>query len=163
MNEEYYTREESKRAARRAEEKKDKESKQRAHENKKKNEIRSWIENLEHELIKDFGELADSNGWLTQLQNLRNELNPSKKSILNTIRKNTKNNEIIKNYCLDIGDSLTDLPHLMLKNRIKEYFKNEAKIGTVFGQKEQLWTHLTPYDNFKFFGAIYDMPENIIL
>lgn len=24
-------------------------------------------------------------------------------------------------------------------------------IGTVFGQKEQLWTHLTPYDNFKFF------------
>ena len=33
------------------------------------------------------------------------------------------------------------------------------KIGTVFGQKEQLWTHLTPYDNFKFFGAIYDIPE----
>ncbi|WMJ86674.1 ABC transporter ATP-binding protein [Anaerocolumna sp. MB42-C2] len=31
------------------------------------------------------------------------------------------------------------------------------KIGTVFGQKEQLWTHLTPYDNFKFFGAIYDL------
>lgn len=25
------------------------------------------------------------------------------------------------------------------------------EIGTVFGQKEQLWTHLTPYDNFKFF------------
>ena len=45
--------------------------------------------------------------------------------------------------------------------------KNERKklayqIGTVFGQKEQLWTHLTPYDNFKFFGAIYDMPEEIV-
>ena len=24
------------------------------------------------------------------------------------------------------------------------------QIGTVFGQKEQLWTHLTPYDNFCF-------------
>ena len=36
------------------------------------------------------------------------------------------------------------------------------QIGTVFGQKEQLWTHLTPYDNFKFFGAIYDIPENIV-
>ena len=36
------------------------------------------------------------------------------------------------------------------------------KIGTVFGQKEQLWTHLTPYDNFKFFGAIYDIPNNLI-
>lgn len=36
------------------------------------------------------------------------------------------------------------------------------KIGTVFGQKEQLWIHLTPYDNFKFFGAIYDVPEQII-
>jgi ABC-2 type transport system ATP-binding protein len=33
------------------------------------------------------------------------------------------------------------------------------KIGTVFGQKEQLWTHLTPYDNFKFFGAIYDLTD----
>ncbi len=31
------------------------------------------------------------------------------------------------------------------------------QIGTVFGQKEQLWTHLTPYDNFCFFGAIYDL------
>ena len=30
----------------------------------------------------------------------------------------------------------------------------------MFGQKEQLWTHLTPYDNFKFFGAIYDIPES---
>lgn len=36
------------------------------------------------------------------------------------------------------------------------------KIGTVFGQKEQLWTHLTPYDNFKFFGAIYDMEDKVI-
>jgi len=36
------------------------------------------------------------------------------------------------------------------------------KIGTVFGQKEQLWMHLTPYDNFKFFGAIYDIPEEKI-
>ncbi len=33
------------------------------------------------------------------------------------------------------------------------------RIGTVFGQKEQLWTHLTPYDNFQFFGAIYDIPD----
>ena len=34
------------------------------------------------------------------------------------------------------------------------------KIGTVFGQKEQLWAHLTPYDNFKFFAAIYDIDSN---
>lgn len=33
------------------------------------------------------------------------------------------------------------------------------EIGTVFGQKEQLWTHLTPYDNFRFFGAIYDIAD----
>lgn len=33
------------------------------------------------------------------------------------------------------------------------------QIGTVFGQKEQLWTHLTAYDNFRFFGAIYDLPD----
>lgn len=33
------------------------------------------------------------------------------------------------------------------------------EIGTVFGQKEQLWTHLTCYDNLRFFGAIYDIPD----
>ncbi len=36
------------------------------------------------------------------------------------------------------------------------------EIGSMFGQKEQLWTHLTPYDNFKFFGAIYDIPEKAV-
>ncbi|MBQ7105446.1 MAG: ATP-binding cassette domain-containing protein [Bacilli bacterium] len=41
----------------------------------------------------------------------------------------------------------------------KERKKLAYKIGTVFGQKEQLWTHLTPYDNFKFFGAIYDLDD----
>ena len=41
----------------------------------------------------------------------------------------------------------------------KERKKLAYSIGTVFGQKEQLWMHLTPYDNFKFFGAIYDIPE----
>jgi len=41
----------------------------------------------------------------------------------------------------------------------KDRKKLAYEIGTVFGQKEQLWTHLTPYDNFKFFGAIYDIPE----
>lgn len=41
----------------------------------------------------------------------------------------------------------------------KDRKKLAYEIGTVFGQKEQLWTHLTPYDNFKFFGAIYDMKD----
>lgn len=41
----------------------------------------------------------------------------------------------------------------------KKRKKLAYKIGTVFGQKEQLWMHLTPYDNFKFFGSIYDIPE----
>lgn len=35
------------------------------------------------------------------------------------------------------------------------------RIGTVFGQKEQLWTHLTPYDNFQFLALfmIYRMEK----
>ena len=44
-------------------------------------------------------------------------------------------------------------------NPVKDRKKLAYEIGCVFGQKEQLWTHLTPYDNFKFFGAIYDIPE----
>lgn len=41
----------------------------------------------------------------------------------------------------------------------KQRKKLAYKIGTVFGQKEQLWMHLTPLDNFKFFGAIYDLSK----
>ena len=25
-----------------------------------------------------------------------------------------------------------------------------------------MWVHLTPYDNFKFFGAIYDIPAKVV-
>ena len=45
---------------------------------------------------------------------------------------------------------------------VKERKQLAYEIGTVFGQKEQLWTHLTPYDNFRFFGAIYDIPDKDI-
>ena len=44
----------------------------------------------------------------------------------------------------------------------KDRKKLSYEIGTVFGQKEQLWTHLTPYDNFKFFWAIYDIPDAVV-
>ena len=44
-------------------------------------------------------------------------------------------------------------------NPAKQRKKLAYKIGTVFGQKEQLWTHLTPYDKFKIFGAIYDLKD----
>src|SRR5262249_17723990 len=43
---------------------------------------------------------------------------------------------------------------------VKDRKQLAYKIGTVFGQKEQLWAHLTPYDNFKFFAAIYDIDNN---
>lgn len=33
-------------------------------------------------------------------------------------------------------------------------------IGTVFGQKSQLWFHLPPVDSFKLLGSIYDIPDN---
>ena len=45
-------------------------------------------------------------------------------------------------------------------NPTKARKKLAYEIGTVFGQKEQLWMHLTAYDNFKFFGAIYDISDN---
>lgn len=41
--------------------------------------------------------------------------------------------------------------------------KNRKKlayiIGTVFGQKSQLWLHLPPIDTFKLLGNIYDIPN----
>ena len=44
-------------------------------------------------------------------------------------------------------------------NPSKERVKLSYQIGSVFGQKEQLWVHLSPYENFKFFGSIYDIEK----
>ena len=41
----------------------------------------------------------------------------------------------------------------------KDRVKLSYQIGSVFGQKEQLWVHLSPMDNFKFFGSIYDIKK----
>ena len=41
----------------------------------------------------------------------------------------------------------------------KQRVKLSYQIGTVFGQKEQLWVHLSAYENFKFFAAIYDIKK----
>ncbi|MBQ3494622.1 MAG: ATP-binding cassette domain-containing protein [Clostridia bacterium] len=44
-------------------------------------------------------------------------------------------------------------------NPNKDRVKLSYKIGSVFGQKEQLWIHLSAYENFKFFGNIYDIKK----
>ncbi len=35
------------------------------------------------------------------------------------------------------------------------------RIGTVFGQKSQLWYHLPPADSFRLLGAIYDLSDKV--
>lgn len=44
-------------------------------------------------------------------------------------------------------------------NPSKDRVKLSYELGAVFGQKEQLWVHLSAYDNFKFFGSIYDIEK----
>lgn len=44
-------------------------------------------------------------------------------------------------------------------NPSKQRTKLAYSVGSVFGQKEQLWIHLSAYDNFLFFGKIYDIPK----
>ena len=44
-------------------------------------------------------------------------------------------------------------------NPNKDRIKLSYQIGSVFGQKEQLWVHLSAYDNFLFFGSIFDIPK----
>ncbi|MDF2880341.1 MAG: transporter [Clostridiaceae bacterium] len=42
----------------------------------------------------------------------------------------------------------------------KERKKLSYRIGTVFGQKSQLWFHLPPLDSFNLLGNIYEMDKN---
>ena len=44
-------------------------------------------------------------------------------------------------------------------NPSKDRVKLSYQIGSVFGQKEQLWVHLSAYENYKFFGSIYDIKK----
>ncbi len=44
------------------------------------------------------------------------------------------------------------------KNR-KDIIKN---IGIVFGQKSQLWYHLTPQETFQFLGSVYDLDKAVV-
>ncbi|MBQ7307535.1 MAG: ATP-binding cassette domain-containing protein [Clostridia bacterium] len=48
-------------------------------------------------------------------------------------------------------------------NPSKQRIKLSYQIGSVFGQKEQLWIHLSAYDNFLFFGNIYDIKKKDLL
>ena len=48
-------------------------------------------------------------------------------------------------------------------NPSKQRIKLSYNIGSVFGQKEQLWIHLSAYDNFMFFGNIYDIKKAELL
>ena len=42
-------------------------------------------------------------------------------------------------------------------NPSRDRVKLSYRIGTVFGQKSQLWFHLPPLDSFRLLGSIYDM------
>jgi len=44
-------------------------------------------------------------------------------------------------------------------NPQEERIKLAYKIGTIFGQKQQLWYHLPPIDSFELFAAIYEIDK----
>ena len=46
---------------------------------------------------------------------------------------------------------------------IKDRKKVAYKIGCLFGQKSSLWMHLTAFDSYKLFGAIYDLDADTTL
>ena len=47
-------------------------------------------------------------------------------------------------------------------NPMQERQKLSYRIGTVFGQKSQLWFHLPPIDSFILLGAIYDVDTDTL-
>lgn len=47
-------------------------------------------------------------------------------------------------------------------NPAKERKKLSFRIGSVFGQKSQLWFHLPPIDSFRLLGAIYEVEEKAL-
>lgn len=44
-------------------------------------------------------------------------------------------------------------------NPARDRMKLSYRIGTVFGQKSQLWFHLPPLDSFRLLGSIYDLDQ----
>ena len=95
---------------------------------KQKNEIKNNIDKLIAELESNHQDVSNEKGWIDQLNTLKIELNPSQKMVLTNIRKKFKE---YTDLCLSINDNLVDLPQLMMESRIRNYFENEAKIGTI--------------------------------
>ena len=98
---------------------------------KQKNEIKNNIDKLITELDTNYKTLSNEKGWIGQLNTLKTELNPSKKMVLKTILKQDSDKLIVLANKINI--QLETLPQLMMESRIRNYFENEAKIGTVFG------------------------------
>jgi ABC-2 type transport system ATP-binding protein len=48
---------------------------------------------------------------------------------------------------------------VMGRNPLTERKELSYEIGTVFGQKSQLWFHLPPLDSFNLLGNIYEIPK----
>ena len=46
---------------------------------------------------------------------------------------------------------------------MRERKRLSRRIGTVFGQKSQLWFHLPPADSFELLGAIYDIDKDVLI
>ena len=96
---------------------------------KQKNEIKNNIDKLITELDTNYKTLSNEKGWIGQLNTLKTELNPSKKMVLKTILKQDSDKLIVLANKINI--QLETLPQLMMESRIRNYFENEAKIGTI--------------------------------
>lgn len=124
-----------------------------------------------------------------EVNNLRKEFVSKKRMVKENGKKSLRREKVIKNavdgvsFSVEEGESLAfigpngagksttikmltgilyptsgDIKVLGL-NPSKDRVKLSYQIGSVFGQKEQLWVHLSAYENFKFFGAIYDIKK----
>jgi hypothetical protein len=76
---------------------------------------------------KEFNEYATQEGWIKQLTELHDNLDASKKRILDNIRKKYKT---LTEISLSIRDKLDELPNIMIESKIREYFEG-MNIGKI--------------------------------
>lgn len=98
-----------------------------------KNTIRGQVQKLIERLQQEeFSEYTNQRGWVQQLAELHDNLDPSKKRILDDVRKKYSQ---LTTLSLKIRDDLDALPNVMIESKIREYFEG-MNIGKVLSIDE---------------------------
>jgi hypothetical protein len=104
-----------------------------------------------------FTEIADSKNWFILLADLKENVDPSKKRVLDDIATFFRQNKFYKEMepAYNALDKIKELPNALIQSKIIEYFQDISKIGKILDIRKK------PEGKGVQFGAIVDIETKL--